>query len=256
MTDTIETTALALPQPEGITPAQFDAKVQEAHLKAATLKRIVEDAKLYANISGRKYLQVEAWQTIGQAYGYSARVAWSRELTNGWEARAEVVTPYGDVIGSAEAECGTKGDRPWDSRASYQQRSMAQTRAISKSLRSVLSWVVVLAGYEATPSDEMPKEEEAAPPPPQAPREPSAQTAGPSSAQITRLWAIARAGGYDKGAVNDTILAAFGHDSTTKLTREEYNSLCDQMEGHKALGDLAMGTLVGAGTEGSRLEPF
>jgi hypothetical protein len=38
----------------------------------------------------------------------------------------------------------------------YQLASMAQTRANSKVLRNVLSWVVVLAGYKPTPAEEMP----------------------------------------------------------------------------------------------------
>jgi hypothetical protein len=37
----------------------------------------------------------------------------------------------------------------------FQLASMAQTRAGSKVLRSVLSWVVVLAGYRPTPAEEM-----------------------------------------------------------------------------------------------------
>jgi len=37
----------------------------------------------------------------------------------------------------------------------FQLASMAQTRALAKALRNVLSWVVVLAGYKPTPSEEM-----------------------------------------------------------------------------------------------------
>jgi hypothetical protein len=33
---------------------------------------------------------------------------------------------------------------------------MAQTRATSKALRAPLGWIVTLAGYEATPSEEIP----------------------------------------------------------------------------------------------------
>jgi hypothetical protein len=35
---------------------------------------------------------------------------------------------------------------------------MAQTRAMAKALRSVLGFIVVLAGYQATPADEMPRD--------------------------------------------------------------------------------------------------
>ena len=37
----------------------------------------------------------------------------------------------------------------------FQLRSMAQTRACAKALRNVLAWVVVLAGYQATPAEEL-----------------------------------------------------------------------------------------------------
>jgi hypothetical protein len=37
----------------------------------------------------------------------------------------------------------------------FQLRSMAQTRAQAKALRSVFSWVVVLAGYKTTPAEEL-----------------------------------------------------------------------------------------------------
>lgn len=37
----------------------------------------------------------------------------------------------------------------------FQLSSMAQTRACAKALRNILSWVVVLAGYKATPAEEL-----------------------------------------------------------------------------------------------------
>lgn len=37
----------------------------------------------------------------------------------------------------------------------FQLRSMAQTRACAKALRNALAWVVVLAGYKATPAEEL-----------------------------------------------------------------------------------------------------
>lgn len=37
----------------------------------------------------------------------------------------------------------------------FQLRSMAQTRACAKAFRNVLSWVIVLAGYKATPAEEL-----------------------------------------------------------------------------------------------------
>ena len=215
-----------------ITPDQFRASVGAAKAKAEILKGIVESQQLYAMISGRKYLEVEAWQTIAQAYGYSARVVWSRKLEGGgWEAHAEVIDPIGMVVSAAEAEAGTEGDNPWDKRPSYQQRSMAQTRAISKSLRSKLSWVVVLAGYAATPADEMPREshQQAQKPRQQASRGNTGQ--GISEAQVGRLIAIMKANDVPEGAVRIWM----GHmvpDKTSRrqLTKLEYDDVVDWVE--------------------------
>lgn len=43
----------------------------------------------------------------------------------------------------------------WRGKPLFQLRSMAQTRACAKALRNVLAFVPVLAGYEATPAEEM-----------------------------------------------------------------------------------------------------
>ena len=139
---------------------EYREAVAEAGEKAKVLAEVVESCNLYATIGGRKYLTVEAWQTIGVGYGITARVDWTRPLEGGgWEARAVAVNASNMEVGAAECEAGRPDDKPWDSRPSYQQRSMAQTRAISKSLRSCLSWIVVLAGYSPTPAEEMIQEE-------------------------------------------------------------------------------------------------
>jgi len=154
----IDHTELATPaRPMG--SEEYRYTVKEAGEKAQVLAEVVESCNLYATISGRKYLTVEAWQTIGVGYGITARIEWTRELEGGgWEARAVAVDASNVERSAAECEAGRQDDNPWDSRPAYQQRSMAQTRAISKALRSCLSWVVVLAGYAPTPAEEMPRE--------------------------------------------------------------------------------------------------
>lgn len=49
-----------------------------------------------------------------------------------------------------------RDERTWKDRDDYALRSMAQTRATSKALRGPLGFIVTLAGFEATPSEEMP----------------------------------------------------------------------------------------------------
>jgi hypothetical protein len=43
----------------------------------------------------------------------------------------------------------------WRNKPLFTLKSMAQTRAGGKALRQMLSWVVVLAGFKATPAEEM-----------------------------------------------------------------------------------------------------
>ena len=50
----------------------------------------------------------------------------------------------------------SRGERTWAKRDDYALRSMAQTRAISKAMRGPLGFVMTLAGFEATPLEEMP----------------------------------------------------------------------------------------------------
>jgi hypothetical protein len=133
-------------------PAETVARATDA---ANVLKQVITQAGLIAKIGGKDYLTVEAWTTLGVMCGVTARTQWSREIDGGWEAAVEVVNANGLVIGRAEAEC-LRSERNWQKRDDYAIRSMAQTRAMGKALRMPLGWIAVLAGYEATPAEEMP----------------------------------------------------------------------------------------------------
>lgn len=50
---------------------------------------------------------------------------------------------------------GTKVEVRREPKPLFQLRSMAQTRAQVKALRSIFSWVVVMAGYQPTPAEEL-----------------------------------------------------------------------------------------------------
>jgi hypothetical protein len=60
----------------------------------------------------------------------------------------------GAAISHAEAECRFS-ESNWKNSDSYAVRSMATTRAVSKVCRIALSSVMVMAGFAATPSEEM-----------------------------------------------------------------------------------------------------
>ena len=121
---------------------------------ADALAPAIEQRKLYANISGKKHITVEGWTTLGAMLGVTPVCLWTRKLDDGWEARVEAHTLDGRLIGAAEAQC-TRAEKMWAKRDDYALRSMAQTRATSKALGSVLRFVVTLAGYSGTPAEEV-----------------------------------------------------------------------------------------------------
>lgn len=131
---------------------------------AQALATVLDPAGMTIAVGGdRRHVRVEGWQTLGAMTGHSARVVWCREYSDadrgdGWEARAEVVDGAGRVVGAGEGMC-LRTEKRWRDADEYAIRSMAQTRAISRSLSSVLRHVIVLAGYEGTPAEEMPAED-------------------------------------------------------------------------------------------------
>lgn len=140
--------------------------IERASALATALSQMVERQRLFTVIQGKRYPQVEAWQTIGRLDNVVAREAATpvRNDDGSWEATVELVRlSDGMVIGNGSAICGDPQDRPWNSRADYQKRSMAVTRATSRAFRQQYAWIMALAGYEPTPADEMPHEAPAAP---------------------------------------------------------------------------------------------
>lgn len=131
--------------------------VSQAAATATALADVLRSKKLFATIQGKNYVTVEGWTLLGSMLGVFPVCTWTHELEDGWEARVEARTISGAVVGAAEAEC-RRTERSWANRDSYALRSMAQTRATSKALRQPLGFVVKLAGYEATPSEEIPRD--------------------------------------------------------------------------------------------------
>ena len=142
-------------------------KVIEGATRIATpLAGLVRKQGLSVNIQGREHVKVEGWTLLGSMLGVFPVVVWTRKMENGWEARVEARTRDGAVIGAAEAEC-TRDENQWSleptgrngnklpARDDYALRSMAQTRATSKALRMPLGFVMELAGFAATPAEEM-----------------------------------------------------------------------------------------------------
>lgn len=191
--------------------AEPDEIVREASAVARALAPVIDGQRLFTDINGRRHVRVEGWTLLGSMLGVFPVCVWSRplapDLTSeqpspvGWEARVEARTLSGALVGAAEA-CCTRDEPNWRDKPDYALRSMAQTRATSKALRLPLGFVVALAGYEATPAEELDgvsfRGQPAPHPParpaqrPPAPREDSRPPMPATEAQLRAIHAIAR----------------------------------------------------------------
>lgn len=163
MTDTalvpiVESTRVELGVIRADSPSQLVTVATEA---ANALAQVIKAKKLFSNIQGKEYVRVEGWTTLATMMGCLPReVSMTRDEKGTYTATVELVRMHdGAVLTRASAECGM--DEPtWKSRPDYARRSMAATRAVSKACRLAFSWVMVLAGYNPTPAEEIPQEAE------------------------------------------------------------------------------------------------
>src|SRR5687768_7449749 len=135
------------------------SKSDETMYLAVDLAKFIKENKLFHNIQGKEYVNVEGWQYAGSRLGILPVV---KELTNisdehemKYQAKVELLNLRTEqIIGSGFAICSNK-----ESGKKYYQEfaiaSMAQTRAIGKAYRNILAWIIRAAGYEPTPAEEM-----------------------------------------------------------------------------------------------------
>lgn len=130
--------------------------IRRASAIATELADVINNRKLYTNISGKKYVRVDGWTTLGAMLGVLAReVSVSENEAGDIEAVVELIRASdGVVIGRGSALLGSD-ENTWKNRPHYARRSMAITRATGKAFRLTFSWIISLAGYETTPAEEM-----------------------------------------------------------------------------------------------------
>ncbi|MGZ5243137.1 MAG: hypothetical protein ACXWDO_07780 [Bacteroidia bacterium] len=134
-------------------------KSDETMHLAIDLARFIKENKLFQNIQGKEYVNVEGWQYAGSRLGILPVV---EDVTNvivdgeiKYQAKVKLLNLRTDqVIGAGFAMCSNKesGKKIYQE---YAIASMAQTRAIGKAYRNILAWIVRAAGYEPTPAEEM-----------------------------------------------------------------------------------------------------
>ena len=150
-----ETTAVALwgtDDPRGMT-ARMSAV-------AGALADAVKNGHMSVRIGSNEYVKVEGWSMCGAMLGVFPRPLSVDEIRNpdgdlvGFRATVELVTRDGGVCGGAVALC-TKDEPRWAQAEWNHIASMAQTRATAKAYRQTLGFIMPMAGYAATPAEEM-----------------------------------------------------------------------------------------------------
>lgn len=164
------------------------AIIESASKKATALADVIRKRNLYVRIGPKEHVYLEGWTLLGSLVGVYAVPVWSRPLPDGqgWEARVEARTLAGNIVGAAEAEC-LYTEKKWENRDDYALRSMAQSRAASKALRLPLGFILQLAGFDATPAEEAPHDDDE--------RRPQRQQARPSTPTRPAAAAEPRRGG-------------------------------------------------------------
>ena len=142
---------------------QADLRIEIATYWAEKLMDIVEKRNMATTIQGKKYLQVEGWQVVGELCGVTPIVEWTRpwmdgDQKRGYEARVNIMDRDGRIVSSGESSCGFDAFPCRGKTGSEQEkaaRSAAQTWAASRAYRNKFGFVAKLAGYEPTPAEEM-----------------------------------------------------------------------------------------------------
>lgn len=123
---------------------------------ARIIKEHIVKNNLSLNIAGHEYVLVEGWQFGGGLLRLLPRIVKVEKLDEDkWMAQAEIISmKTKEVVGTGFALC-SKAENKKRSFDEYAILSMAQTRAIGKAYRNLIGWIIKMAGYEATPAEEM-----------------------------------------------------------------------------------------------------
>ena len=135
------------------------AKSDETLHLAVDLAKFIKENRLYQNIQGKEYVNVEGWQYAGSRLGILPVVEHVVNISTEDEIKYQAKVNLLDlrsqqVVGAGFAICSNREQ----GKKYYQEfaiASMAQTRAIGKAYRNILAWIIRAAGYEPTPAEEM-----------------------------------------------------------------------------------------------------
>jgi|TARA_R100001530_G_scaffold136211_1_gene115815 hypothetical protein len=151
-------------------------KVKNAAEIASVFTDVVEEKRWWTSFTGysNRHLTIEAWIFLAvELYGYIPRITHVKQLPEedvgtgfavAYEAQAELIKidSQGNEIVLARGfnSAGTFEDN-FPNKKGYATLSMAQTRALSKTISSYFRSIPPMAGFSGTPADEMANKEDA-----------------------------------------------------------------------------------------------
>lgn len=132
---------------------------EEVVKMATTLKSYIVKQKLFTNIKGKNFAHVDGWSFAGFISGLHAKVESVENLSSVKEIKWKSISHVyrGDkIVGIGHALCSSleSTKKGFDE---YAILSMAQTRSLGKAYRNTIGWIIKVAGFESTPSEEMHK---------------------------------------------------------------------------------------------------
>lgn len=160
---------------------------------ANQLKEIIVKNKLYTDVKGKNYVNVEGWQIAGALTGIEAIVEKIENLSDEKTIRYRAEVSLYDTKRDG-AKCGmgmavcTNAEAGKKNFEEYAVASMAQTRAIGKAYRLKLGWLMKLAGYEPTPTEEITEAQTVKDDGPSTDEAITSLMAAKSKTELIRVW--------------------------------------------------------------------
>lgn len=152
------------PTPAPKTEQFSDPLTIERHTRKVvkSLKRFLTEhpEQVWQGQDGKDYPHIEAYQFVAACFGCSPIIRDTQALYNdergevGMYAAAYLIDSANLTVSTGFATC-MRSEPDWAIAPSFQVRSMAQTRASGKALRNKFAYVMVMAGLQGTPAEEM-----------------------------------------------------------------------------------------------------
>ena len=146
-------------------PEQFsDPLTIERHARKVvkSLRRFLAEHpdQIWQSDDGKQYPKIEAYQFVAACFGCSPIISDTQALYDaeqaeiGMHAAAYLIDQTNRTVSAAEATC-MRSEPDWMYAPSHQVRSMSQTRASGKTMRNKFAYIMVMAGLQGTPAEEM-----------------------------------------------------------------------------------------------------